>query len=124
MTSLPQQSLAAVATAPNVMELRRLAIPDIGEGEAIVRIEGHWHLRYRLRVVPRRPGHSLPHHPRTRTVGPYRSHRLAGGGALGRECGRPGSGAFGIPLWVLRRVPGRRLGTLPRRRRVRTDRTG
>ena len=39
MTSLPQQSLAAVATAPNVMELRRLAIPDIGEGEAIVRIE-------------------------------------------------------------------------------------
>ena len=39
MTSLPQQSLAAVATAPNVMELRRLAIPDIGDDEAIVRIE-------------------------------------------------------------------------------------
>ena len=39
MTSRPQQSLAAVATAPNVMELRRLAIPAIGDDEAIVRIE-------------------------------------------------------------------------------------
>ena len=39
MTTLPQQSLAAVTTAPNVMEIRRLEIPDIGDDEAIVRIE-------------------------------------------------------------------------------------
>ena len=39
MTSLPQQFLATVATAPNVMELRRLDIPEIGDDEAIVRIE-------------------------------------------------------------------------------------
>ena len=36
MTTLPQQALAAVTTAPNVMELRRLNIPDIGNDEAIV----------------------------------------------------------------------------------------
>ncbi len=39
MTTLPLQSLAAVTTAPNVMELRRLDIPAIGDDEAIVRIE-------------------------------------------------------------------------------------
>ena len=39
MTTLPQQSLAAVTTAPNVMEVRRLDIPEIGDDEAIVRIE-------------------------------------------------------------------------------------
>ena len=39
MTTLPQQSLAAVTTGPNVMEIRRLEIPDIGDDEAIVRIE-------------------------------------------------------------------------------------
>ncbi|MCY4557577.1 MAG: zinc-binding dehydrogenase [Chloroflexi bacterium] len=39
MTTVPQQSLAAVTTAPNVMEMRRLDIPEIGDDEAIVRIE-------------------------------------------------------------------------------------
>ena len=39
MTTLPQQSLAAATTAPNVMELRRLDIPEISDDEAIVRVE-------------------------------------------------------------------------------------
>ena len=39
MTTLPRQSLAAVTTAPNIMEMRRLDIPEIGDDEAIVKIE-------------------------------------------------------------------------------------
>ena len=36
MTALPQQSLAIVTTASNVMEVRQLDIPESGDDEAIV----------------------------------------------------------------------------------------
>ena len=84
MTTLPQQSLAAVTTAPNVMELRRLDIPEIDDDEAIVRIEatgicgtdyewfrGDLDIPYPI---------ILGHEP----LGAHRRHRAAGRRALGR----------------------------------------
>ena len=84
MTTLPQQSLAAVTTAPNVMEMRQLDIPDIGDDEAIVHIEATGICGTDYEVVPRRPGYSISHHPGTRAPGTHCFDRVRRVRAVGR----------------------------------------